>query len=163
MRHTLFTIQDEHLRQMLQALLIDRFRLKFHRDMKTGSVLLLKRSGKALQLTPVKTASEEGIPKQNSRFGSIGFAGKWVLTDTTMPQLAKFASDYLLHRPVIDNTGLTGSFNYQSALEENWDTYESDQTGSFMNMISEAGLKLKSGKGPIETFVIEHAELPSEN
>ena len=29
------------------------------------------------------------------------------------PQLAKFASDYVLHKPVIDQTGLEGSFDYR--------------------------------------------------
>lgn len=33
-----YSIEDEHLRQMLQALLIDRFQLKFHRGIKTGTV-----------------------------------------------------------------------------------------------------------------------------
>jgi uncharacterized protein (TIGR03435 family) len=31
LRYALFGIEDEHLREMLQALLIDRFQLKFHR------------------------------------------------------------------------------------------------------------------------------------
>ncbi|MGH9593813.1 MAG: M56 family metallopeptidase, partial [Bryobacteraceae bacterium] len=36
LRYSLFAIEDENLRQMLQALLIDRFQLKFHRATKTG-------------------------------------------------------------------------------------------------------------------------------
>jgi len=35
---------------MLQALLIDRFQLKFHRETKTGDVYLLEQSGKPLAL-----------------------------------------------------------------------------------------------------------------
>src|SRR5262245_49708398 len=38
LRHGLFDIDDERLRQMLQALLSDRFHLKFHRETKTGKV-----------------------------------------------------------------------------------------------------------------------------
>src|SRR5882762_8699443 len=57
LRHTLFGIEDEHLRQMLQALLIDRFQLKFHRETKTGDVYLLGRNGKTLGLHPTETAS----------------------------------------------------------------------------------------------------------
>jgi hypothetical protein len=33
-----------------------------------------------------------------------------------MPQLAKFASDYVLHAPVADRTGLRGSFDYRQPV-----------------------------------------------
>lgn len=157
--HNLFEIQDEHLRQMLQALLIDRFQLKFHRETKTGSVYLLEKSGKTLLLRP-----KEGLPadvaSSTDNAGSIGFAGEWVLSNTTMPQFAKFAGDFYLHRPILERTGLTGAFDYRSP-EEDWDIYQADPTGSLLNLIQEMGLKLESSKGPVETFVIDHAEKPS--
>jgi hypothetical protein len=47
-------------------------------------------------------------------FGSIGFAaGRWVIGNTAMPQLAKFAADYALHAPVLDRTELVGWFDYK--------------------------------------------------
>ena len=152
-RHSLFGIEDEHLRQMLQALLIDRFQLRVHKETKTGRVYLLERGGKMLELHPTKASSA---------FSSIGFAERWVISSTAMPQLAKFASDYVLHCPVVDRTGLTGYFDYSSPPEE-WDVYQKDQTGSFLSLIREVGLKLSSSKGPVETLAIDHAERPSPN
>jgi uncharacterized protein (TIGR03435 family) len=162
-RHTLFGIQDERLRLMLQALLIERFQLKVHRETKTGKVFLLVKNGKPLLLTTTRAVSEdadEGAAPDS--FGSIGFAGKWVLYNTTMPQLAKFASDYMLHASAVDRTHLTGSFDYWGPPED-WNAYEADMPDSFMHMLGEIGLKLVPSKGPVETLVIDHAEPPSPN
>jgi uncharacterized protein (TIGR03435 family) len=161
LRHTLFGIEDEHLRQMLQALLLDRFQLTFHRETKTGKVFLLERKDKTLRLQPTKAISATTDPMADTG-GSIGFAEEWVLYNTTMPELAKFASDFLLHCPVLDRTDLPGSFDYKSPPED-WDTYQQDPVGSFLNLIGEMGLKLDSEKGPVETFVIDQAHTPSPN
>jgi|HubBroStandDraft_1064217.scaffolds.fasta_scaffold15393_2 uncharacterized protein (TIGR03435 family) len=162
--HTLFTVEDGHLRQMLQALLIDRFQLKFHRDTKTGTVYQLENSGNPLRLKPAKVdRAGADASADASRFGSIGLAGQWNISYTSMPQLAKFANDYVLHAPVQDQTGLSGLFNYRSPIEVDPDAYVADNAGSFLNLLAEIGLKLQSAKGPVETFVIDHAEQPSPN
>ena len=164
LRHTLFGIEDEHLREMLQALLIDRFQLKFHREAKTGDVYLLERNGKALGLRPTEIPSAGAdLAADRSSFGSIGYAGgRWVISATAMPQLAKFASDYVLHAPVLDRTELSGSFDYKQRLPDLEPNY-SDNSDSFLRLIPELGLRLERSKGPVEIFVIDHAGKPSPN
>jgi uncharacterized protein (TIGR03435 family) len=162
-RHTAYGIQDERLRQMLKALLIERFQLRVHRETKTGKVFLLEKNGKPLLLRATRAVAEdqdEGAAPDS--FGSIGFAGKWGLYNTTTAQLAKFASDNMLRAPVLDRTHLTGSFDYWGPPED-WNAYEADMPGSFLYMIGEIGLKLVPSKGPVETLVIDHAEPPSPN
>lgn len=160
-RHTLYGIDDKRLREMLQALLIRRFQLKFHWEKKTGRVYLLETSGKALRLR-----ASDSVPKGANRpantFGSIGFAGNWVIYNTTMPQLAKFAGDYYIHRPVLDRTGFSGAFDYKSPAEDEA-IYSNDQNGSFLNLLREIGLKLKPAQGIVETFVIDRANKPTPN
>jgi uncharacterized protein (TIGR03435 family) len=160
-RHSLFTIDDPRLRGMLQSLLIDRFQLKFHRETKTGDVYLLEQSGKPIRLKPAidrSTGDDASMPAGFS--GDIGFVdGRFSLYNTSMPQFARFASTYVLHKPVIDHTGITGSYDYASPTQYDQD----DFGGSFMQLIPELGLKLERGKGPVETFVIDHAEKPSPN
>jgi uncharacterized protein (TIGR03435 family) len=56
-RYTWWRIEDERLRQMLQALLLERFHLKFVRENSTGPIYLLQKSGKALLLRPTKAGS----------------------------------------------------------------------------------------------------------
>src|SRR5262245_22383064 len=100
---------------MLQSVLIDRFQLKVHRETKTGDVYRLERSGKTLALRPAEApARGPDAPAERNSFGSIGYVdGRWGIFATTIPQLAKFASDYVVHAPVLDQTGLTGAFDYK--------------------------------------------------
>lgn len=150
---------------MLQALLIQRFHLVVHRETVPGRVYLLEKSGKPILLQPRKLPSstdsgDTGAP--GSTAGGIGFAGKWVLDNTTMPDLAEFASNYYLHCPVLDRTGLKGGFDFHSEAED-WNSYEEDQAGSFVRLLQGIGLKLETGHGEVETLTIDHAELPTAN
>ena len=160
-RHSLFTIDDPQLRAMLQSLLIDRFQLKFHRETKTGDVYLLEPSGKPIKLKPARDLSTGDHPIVNPGWsGDIDFVdGQFSMFNTSMPQLAHFASSIVLHKPVIDRTGLTGSYDFQSSMHAE----QSEFDDSFMLLIPELGLKLERGKGPVETFIIDHAEQPSPN
>jgi uncharacterized protein (TIGR03435 family) len=160
-RHTWYSIEDPRLREMLQALLIERFQLKVHRTTQIGKVYFLERTGKPLALLPTKAVSADPSSPQ-SRFGSVGWAERWVLYDTTMPELANFASSYVLHRPVLDHTGLTGAFDYWSAPEVS-NTPQVDQESSFMSLLHEVGLTLEPAQGQAKMPVIDHAELPSPN
>jgi uncharacterized protein (TIGR03435 family) len=161
LRYTWYGIQDEQLRQMLQALLIDRFQLQFHRETKTGDVYLLEQSGKALRLHstefPMGGADPEG-------YGNMGYVeAKWSIFAYSMPQLAKFASDFILHVPVLDRTELSGSFDYMQPQPDLEPAYGGDQSVSFRGFLSEVGLKLERDKAPVEYFVIDNAARPSPN
>lgn len=84
-----------------------------------------------------------------------------------------------LQRTVIDKTNLTGKYDFTLHwTEESSDPMfkESDnnqQTGEpapdatgpslFTALQEQLGLKLQSVKGPVETLVIDHVEMPSEN
>jgi uncharacterized protein (TIGR03435 family) len=166
LRYTWYGIEDARLREMLQKLLIDRFQLKFHRETKTGNVYLLRRSGKTLRLKPTDAPSAFANASGGAgSTGSVGFAGgRWVIFNTAMPQLAKFAADYVLRAPVLDRTELSGSFDYkqQTRLDDSEANY-SDPSDSFLRLIPELGLELKPSKGPVEVFVVDHAARPSSN
>jgi uncharacterized protein (TIGR03435 family) len=83
-------------------------------------------------------------------------------------------------RPVIDQTGLTGNFDFavewsprnlaaptagQSLGQSPALSQSLDQTGpSFQEALKQQlGLKLESHKGPVEVFEADHVEHPSEN
>ncbi len=165
LRYTNFEIEDGRLREMLQALLTDRFQLKLHRETKTGVVYLLERSGKTLRLRPAETPTAGAAPSADrSSFGSIGYVGgQWSIFATTMPQLASFASGVILRAPVLDRTGLQGAFDYKQRQPDLEPKYGGDQSDSFLSYLAELGLKLGRTKGPVEAFVIDHAAKPSPN
>lgn len=158
LRHGLFDIGDERLRGMLQALLADRFHLQFHLETKTGKVYLLEKKG-----------NTKGLPVTDDDSGSsssIGFAGsKWNMFNTSMPQLAKFAADYVLRAPVSDRTELKGHFDYrQSAtLPDSEVDHSGANFGPFLLFLQKMGLKVTTVSGPVQTFVIDSAEKPSPN
>jgi uncharacterized protein (TIGR03435 family) len=162
--HSNFEIGDERIREMMQAMLADRFHLKVHRETAIGTVSILEQSGKPLQLVPSKLQYAKGYGEGYSQVGGA-VEGKGVsLYNTSMPQLAKFLSEALLHHPVIDKTGLDGRYDFRSATIV---TKEDFDSGNVMNLylpaVNEMGLKLTQTKGPVEKFLIDHAEQPSEN
>jgi uncharacterized protein (TIGR03435 family) len=163
LRHTRFGIGDERVRQMLQALLTERFQLKVHRETQTGSVYLLERSGKKFLLHSTKYTEDEPVMGAPGFSGEIEHArGHWFLFNASLPQLAKYASTYVLHKPVIDQTGLEGSFDYRDPdvkIEQDNGDFEA----AFTVFIRDIGLKLTPSKGPVESLVIEHAEKPTAN
>lgn len=150
-------MMDEQ-REMLQALLADRFQLKYHRAEREGAVYVLVKTNKKFRLEPAKDKDAypwAGAP-QGGGFGSNGVAG----TNITMPQLAARLSQ-VLERPVIDKTGLDGSFDFR--YEYAADEASPDRATSVLRSVQELGLKLESGKGPVQTIVIDRAERPSGN
>lgn len=165
LRYTLFGIEDERLREMLQALLKDRFQLKFHRENKTGDIYLLERNRKPLAVHPAQALATDADPSSNRQsFSSIGYVGgRWSIFATSMPQLAKFASSFVYHTPVLDRTDLTGQFDYKQKQPDLEPKYSGDQSDSFRIYLQELGLKIERRKGPVETFVIDSAAKPSAN
>jgi uncharacterized protein (TIGR03435 family) len=143
---------------MLQTLLADRFHLQFHREMKEGSVYLLTVSNKELKLKAAKSADDYpwvGGPEGGGISGS-GMAG----TNASMQLLAARLTGYL-RRPVLDQTGLKGAFDFR--LEYAKDDSQPDVIASIFSSMQALGLKLEAARGPVETLVIDRAERPAEN
>jgi uncharacterized protein (TIGR03435 family) len=103
-------LYDEQ-RQMLQVLLADRFQLKVHRETKQGPVYLLVKGSGPLKLEAPKdpnAPSWAGSATGGPILGGDGIAG----TNISMPELASRVS-WFLRRPVLDRTGLRGSFDFK--------------------------------------------------
>ena len=153
-------IEDPRLRNMLQALLLDRFQLRVNRETKMGAVFHLIRTNSPLRVSAAKIP--EGRDPTAIR-GDIGYAGgRWVIRGFSMAQLAKFASSYVVNAPVIDMTNESGFYDYTQTVRDQDPNY-SDNTDSFLRLLKEVGLELKRTRGSVETLVIETATRPSPN
>jgi uncharacterized protein (TIGR03435 family) len=140
---------------MLQSLLMERFGLKFHRESKIGAVYVLTRGNSELKLhAPKDKDSSPGV-----WLASDGLVGQNASTALLAARLSG-----ILQQPVLDETGLSGSFDFKSALLGNDPKAEyQDIVASILTSVQEVGLKLKSAKGPVETIVIDHVERPTPN
>jgi uncharacterized protein (TIGR03435 family) len=186
----------DQMRLMVQSLLEDRFNLKMHFETQTASVLnlVLEKPGisgpnlrphdqgpacdPSPQLQdPTWLASHKDIfPIICDTFGLRGAAdGRLKLgsRNTTMALLARsLPSLGKLGRPVIDQTGLAGRYDFvmewtpepHSAPIPVAGSEENAGTTSFLEALHEQlGLKLKPAKAQIELPVIDRVESPTEN
>lgn len=164
-RHSWFTIQDPRLRMMLQSLLLDRFQLKVHKEQREESVYLLQRNDRVkLRLVP-SDAGKPGVERRypSNTFGNVAGRG-FCINDMSMPGLAKTLGDIVYHRTVLDKTGLTGSYDFESktiVTEEGF--HNQDLNTTFLNAVKEMGLVTKETAGSTEFLVVESATLPSPN
>lgn len=139
-------------RQMLLALLEDRFQLQYHRETRDGPVYFLVKTNKEPKLQPAK--DPEDYPWAGSVAGG-GFSGDGIRgANITMPQLAERLSG-AMKRPVIDHTSLDGAYDFKYVYAGG---DSNDLISAIFASIQGIGLKLESGKGPVETVVIDRVE-----
>jgi uncharacterized protein (TIGR03435 family) len=145
-------------RLMLQSLLRDRFGLKYHLQTKEGEVYILTRGSKPLQLKPPKDTTSDPRAIVFMKQGGIA-DGESEGTNTTTDYLALRLSRYL-QLPVLNNTGISGSYDYYLPPS---DPENHDPVAAILNVVDNLGLKIKRGRGPIQTLVVDHVRQPPEN
>lgn len=169
---------DAARKHMLEELLTDRFKLTVHREMKELPVytLVVAKNGSKLQESkpddPGNTVSRNddrrsggGTPTAGAqRGGSGGTNGtrNWSGSGATIASLISSLSA-TLGRPVLDQTGLTGKYDYKLQWSPDDSQSESTAPSLLVALQEQLGLKLEAGKAPIEIIVIDHIEKPSGN
>jgi len=140
---------DDQVTQMLQNLLIDRFKIQFHREQREASAYVLLVGKKGTNLKPVDCQ-----PVPTVQLGPKGIVAK----SKTMSDLAGILMRWE-DRPVLDQTGLAGCYNFRLDFGE-----EGSNGASVAASIEQIGLNLVSRKTLIEYLIIDHAErAPIEN
>jgi uncharacterized protein (TIGR03435 family) len=146
----------EQLLSMLQTLLADRFQLAFHRETRQLAVYTLVVSKGAPKFKPGTDTPSVDLLGHN-----------W-----NLPHLAQYLTHFGSDRPVIDKTGLTGSFNLDlnmakigmaaseapGGASSNANVYQAT-----VNAMEDMGLRLMPAKVPVEVLVIDRAEKPGAN
>jgi uncharacterized protein (TIGR03435 family) len=181
---------------MLQVLLEDRFHLKLHGESRELPVYNLMVASGGIKIQPMKeggcTAMDVHNPPPPPAPGqspaescgnfSMRRANGLNILDGYGFSISGFGSvvsGMLLDRPVIDKTGVTGTFDIHLEFApdvtmpsigpprgsvDNPGTPSTDNGPSiFTAMQEQLGLKLEPAKGPVEVIVIDHSEYPSAN
>jgi uncharacterized protein (TIGR03435 family) len=78
----------------------------------------------------------------------------------------------ILDRPVVDRTGLTGKYDFDLEWAPDETQLNGDVTGApaespaaplFSAIQQQLGLRLEATRGPVDAFVVDKAERPTEN
>jgi uncharacterized protein (TIGR03435 family) len=144
------------LRQMLQAMLADRFQLKARMDKKELPVYVLTVAPGGVKMR--KLAEDEKVPTFASRPPVME---KAILSCSGLSGLIGRSVD----RPLIDETGLTGNYEFPTL---DWGQYgrelrQGEALSIFSAVQEKLGLKLERRKDLVDVVVVEHADRPSGN
>jgi uncharacterized protein (TIGR03435 family) len=172
---------------MLQALLAERFKLTFHRDTRELSIFELQLSRTDGVLGP-NLKKNDCVPDLNApppapggppRCGTIsnGF-GRLTLIAQPISVMAQFLAPSV-NRVVVDRTGLIGSYDVDltwtpdrlpprppgappdQPIRVNGQEIDPNGPSIFTAVREQLGLKLESGRGPVQVLAIDHVEQPS--
>ena len=174
----------DETRLMLRALLADRFKLSVHRETKEMPIYELAVAKGGPKLKP----SIADCAKNPMCHGMSGNPRRMTFTGVDMYDVALILTGYS-DRLVVDKTGVTGL--YDMLLQWNVFAGRPDQPandgaptvpaastskegngpmpdsaslpGIFDALPQEAGLQLRATKGPVDAWVIDHVEQPTEN
>jgi uncharacterized protein (TIGR03435 family) len=151
------------VRQMMQALLAERFELMLHRETRELPVYSLVISKNGLKIHPV----------EDGQGGTSSGPGRLEATKITMQKLAGLLA-HSVGFPVIDSTDLKGVFDFtlqwspeeapKLAIPDGNDAAGTAGPSIFTALQEQLGLRLASGKGPVETLIVDHIKkAPTEN
>ena len=167
-------VKKERQLAMMQALLADRFQLKIHHETKvlTKFALVVAKSGvKMKQADPNDTYPNGPKGPDGASHAGMMMMSNGKLTAQAVPieSLVRTLARQL-HGGVDDKTGLTGKYDFtlkwtpDDMPAESKETTGADSGPSLFTALQEQlGLKLDSVKGPVDTIVVDHIELPSAN
>ena len=182
----------DQMRLMMQALLADRFKLAVHfetHEIPIFALTLVKpgKTGPKLRPhadgPPCDVPAADVFPPACDVYAMTSRPDRSVLSgsrNTTMARLADSlpgqvvgatglfpgtlpSGEARLDRPVVDQTGLSGRFDFSMQWTPESNTPD-PQGPTFLEALrDQLGLKLTSTRGPIQTLIVDHVEIPSEN
>jgi uncharacterized protein (TIGR03435 family) len=157
---------------MLQKILVERFGLKFHHAKKELSVYVIsiaKDGAKGF------TKSESGNPLPSLEFNPVPGGLMLPARNATLGQFAAMMQTIVLDRPVVDQTGMVGRFNFQfkftpdetqfgghPPLGQTTDASE-PAPGLSEALEQQLGLRLSTEKIPVDVLVVDGVDRPSAN
>jgi uncharacterized protein (TIGR03435 family) len=150
----------DDFRQMLQSLLVDRFKLKMHQETREMAVyaLVVDKNGPSLKaaVSDDRCAARVGPLRPQDR------NYRYQYTNCTLDPLVNTLQ---ADRPIVDKTGLTGRYDITVFATPPYKMRDSSEPGDIPleDAIRQLGLKLEPRKEPIEVLVVDHVEKPTEN
>jgi bla regulator protein blaR1 len=175
------TTSSDDLRLMLRPLLTDRLKLAAHLEPREQPVYFLVKArtdgrlgpsieqttrdcaayaaaGRSGLPTPVLTPPANGAPPCGLEINDGDIRAGGVTMDLLARNLGRRAG-----RVVFDRSGIDGYFDLTLKFSREPDPNRPDAPSFFTALQEQLGLKLESGRAPLQTLVIDHIERPSDN
>lgn len=163
------SVNTSQIPSMVLSLLTERFHLKFHYEQRELSIysLSVAKGGNKL--------SKSSTDAIGSNFNGMGM-GHVSVRNGDMLGFARWLSSGVMDRPVIDNTSLSGKFDFKLSWAPDDSQYNgmgvrarhsndgSESLPSIFTAIQEQlGLKLEPAKTKTDVIVIDQIDHPTEN
>ena len=163
----------DQMKLMIQKLLGDRFQLRFHTEKKELPVyaMVVAKGGSKLTASAGDPNAFPGIGFGREP-GVISLAGR----NTGLNSVANGLQSNILDKPVVDQTGLTGRYDFQlrftpdpiqlanfGGLAPANGTDPNPPPDIFTAFEQQLGLKLQATKAAVDVMVIDRIERPSPN
>jgi uncharacterized protein (TIGR03435 family) len=169
------SLDEFHL--MTRTLLAERFHLRFHFETKEMPLYALTvdtgspaTGGAKLTLHDAANSGDPWIEQGMD----MPLHARWTATSSSM-ELFAFRLASVMDRPVIDQTGLKGDYDFKLAYTMdlppnlpqnamvNGQPIDTSGPSIFQAVRQQLGLRLDPRKGPVQVMVVDHVEKPSEN
>jgi uncharacterized protein (TIGR03435 family) len=167
-------VYEEQMR-MLRNLLNDRFNLKFHRGTRDFAIYQLTIGKGGPKLKPSSAPPDEPYNVTSTLYPAASGGIDHALLpahNITTRQFASVLQRAILDRPVVDNTGLTGRYDFDLEWTPDETQFggqlpagppDSPKAGLFAALEQQLGLRIEPTRGPIETLIVDRLDRPSEN
>jgi uncharacterized protein (TIGR03435 family) len=165
---------DEQM-SMLQKLLTDRFNLTFHREKKQFSIFAITIANNGPKLKESAAPPDDAPALVMTVYPAASGGVDHVLMpghNATVAQFASVLQRAVLDRPVVDQTGLSGKYDFELEWTPDETQFggtlpqgppDSDKPGIFAAVQQQLGLRLEATRGPIDTMVINRVARPTAN
>jgi uncharacterized protein (TIGR03435 family) len=164
--------REDQLRLMLRNLLAERFHLQLHHESRQLPIYELVTAKSGPRLTPSAPQQASAALDPDRPHMKLRFTARGVIdgngADMEMVATALSTEPEVGGRLVVDKTGLTGKYDFTLKWAPDSgagaDAANPDSGPSLFTALQEQlGLRLETGRGPVDMVVIDHAELPTAN
>lgn len=154
-------------RNAIRILLADRLGLKTHLETRNSSVynLVLAKGGLKMQPVPAPPAGDTPAtpPPANTQAHGSQHGLEFVGSNANLRAISG-ALSAMVEAPVVDKTGLTGTYNYTLQFGREWSANDPDSWPSIFTAVQEQlGLKLEADHESVPNLVVDHITRPTEN
>jgi len=155
------SVSGRVVEKLMRSLLADRFKLVFHYEDQPIPVYALVVGKKGSKMEPTSGTERAGCTVSNANDKRT-----YACKNVTMTQ---FAEKLRLGRPVVDATGLTGTYSFILTWTPQGDVSEQDAEYPggltvFAAIERQLGLRLENEKRPLPVMVIDHLNrTPTDN